>query len=146
MQAEAGAALTLQGSTDGEQVAVTVQKIVDPISTAGSTGPGNGNHYVAVEIGLANVGTIAYADAPAKEAILEDSLGGRYEAVAAQVDADSLRPISDLSRQFSTVELAPGETSVGLVIFEVPADSIPVVFEFGLDGGTAGETGRWTLD
>jgi Domain of unknown function (DUF4352) len=135
--ASVGDTITLHGYEDGEQMAVTVTRLYDPAAAAQYLGPRRGRKYVAVDLVLKNTGTKAYSDSPGNGATLLDTRDHGY--------TETLSETTSCQYIGSSVKIAPGSKRAGCLIFEVPKDAKPAVFQFGLDSGFADETGEWQL-
>lgn len=134
--ARVGSSITLKGQDNGEQVTVTVLKIVDPAKSSNDyESPDPGKRYVAVQIKIQNSGTVTYDDSPSNGSKLIDSQSQQYDA-----------EISDpVSPGLGSVKMAPGSTRVGYITFQVPNGTKLASFQFGPDSGFAPETGEWQI-
>src|ERR671930_332946 len=71
-----GSTVELAGQQDGEKLAVTLVKIVDPAPGADEfMKPDAGNRFVAAQFNIKNTGTVPYQDAPANRTRIVDSAG-----------------------------------------------------------------------
>ncbi|MGF1428357.1 DUF4352 domain-containing protein [Kitasatospora sp. LaBMicrA B282] len=138
--AKVGDTIGLKGMDKGASDDVTVVKVTDNVqSTDGYLKPADGKRWIAVQFRLKNTGTAAYSDAPENGAKVVDDQGQSYGAEA----------VTDTTagQAFATpVNLAPGDSALGVVTFEVPATAKIVKAQFGLDSGFADQTGQWTLN
>lgn len=131
--APVGSTLTLSGGD--EKLAVTVVRIEDPaIPARALEGADQGTRFVAVLIHLTNKAATFYGDDPGNDGTLYDSVGRPYRQQFATVT---------LGQPFiGDLDLKPGESATGVILFEAPKDRQPAEFQFTL---LAGQTGRWQL-
>ncbi|MFI8360726.1 DUF4352 domain-containing protein [Streptomyces sp. NPDC085612] len=134
-----GSTLTLKGQGDGEQIAVTVKKWVDPAKSKDEyVKPEDGNRYVAAQLELVNTGTAPYDDSPSNGAKVADADGQQFNSTFTMgITAGPELP--------SGVKIAPGGKALGYIVFEVPKDSKIALLHFGLNSGFANQTGQWTI-
>ncbi|WP_433222673.1 DUF4352 domain-containing protein [Dactylosporangium sp. CS-047395] len=133
-----GGSLTLHGNRDGEQVTVTVLRVADPVRAAdGVCGPGEGNRFVAVQLRIANTGTLVYDDLPDDGTALVDAGGERFDARFTATTAGPAFPGGG--------KIATGASAEGFVTFAVPANERIATVQFTMDSGFADETGEWEL-
>ncbi|OEJ22554.1 DUF4352 domain-containing protein [Streptomyces subrutilus] len=134
-----GSTLTLKGTGDGEQIAVTVKKWVDPaVSKNEYVKPTDGSRYVAAQLELVNTGTAPYDDSPSNGAKVADAEGQQFNSTLTMgITAGPELP--------SGVKIAPGGKALGYIVFEVPKDSKVALLHFGLNSGFAEQTGQWTI-
>jgi len=130
-----GDTITLNGYDQGETMAVTVVKVVDPAKSSDPYDrPSRGHRYVAVELRLSNAGTTTYNDSPSNGAALVDTQSHSYQSNFGSVEPDLGSP-----------RIAPGDSRVGYITFEVPKQAKLRLFQFALDSGFAEQTGEWAL-
>jgi hypothetical protein len=114
---------------------VTLLAVVDPAQPSSSfLKPKKGNHYVAVELRLTNVGEANYNDSPSNGAVLIDKSDFQYESSLGEVEPDLGSPI-----------IAPGDSRVGFITFEVPDGTKLRLFQFTLESGFGPQTAQWVL-
>jgi hypothetical protein len=135
-RAAVGQPLTLNGS-EGVKVAVTVVRVVDPAPPTEFSQPQSGSRFVAVQLQLANVGTVNYDDSPGNGAKIVDTTNQQYEEGSGETTAGP--------GFGGSVRLSPEDVRVGFVVFELPSNARPRLFQFVLDSGFAAQTGEWTL-
>ncbi|WP_433064291.1 DUF4352 domain-containing protein [Dactylosporangium sp. CS-033363] len=136
--AAVGGSLTLHGNRDGEQVTVTVLRVADAVQAAdGVCGPGEGNRFVAVQLRIANTGTVVYDDLPDDGTALVDTGGQRFDA---RFTATTVGPAFPAAGKVAT-----GASTEGYVTFAVPAADRLATVQFTMDSGFADETGEWQL-
>lgn len=136
--AKIGGTISLTGMHGDEKLAVTLVKVADPAKSSEEfSGPSDGKRWVAVQIRVTNTGTAAYADSPGNGAKLVDTQSQRYSETFGN---------TTLGQAMDTdVKLAPGDSALGVILFEVPADQKLATFQFALDSGFADQTGQWQM-
>ncbi|BAJ30445.1 MULTISPECIES: DUF4352 domain-containing protein [Kitasatospora] len=136
--AKTGDTIALKGTEKGNTADVTVVKVVDNAKGADEyTRPAAGKRYVTVQFRIKATGTAAYSDSPHNSAKLVDSQGQNFEATIAETDAGPEFPVP--------LAIAPGDSALGCVTFEVPADAKLDKAQFTLDSGFAQQAGQWKL-
>jgi hypothetical protein len=132
-----GDTITLSG-LNGEEIAATVTRVVDPASPASEFDqPDSGDRLIGVRLKLHNVGSIGYSDAPDNGAILIDKSGQSFNPTFASISAGQSFP--------GAVNISPGDTRLGYVVFEAPKATEISSFQFALNSGFADETGEWSV-
>jgi hypothetical protein len=137
--AKVGTAITLAGNSSGEQMRVTVVKVIpsgQPDSELDAAP--SGDKYFAAQFELDDTGTAAYSDAPSNGAEVIDSSGQSYDASIADT-------VSGCMPFASSVNIASGESGLGCIVFEVPDSAKIVKVQFTLDSGMGPQTGQWTV-
>jgi hypothetical protein len=131
-----GAAITLTGDTSGEQMSVTVTKVIASAKAADefNTAPA-GDLLYAVQFRLQDTGTAAYSDAPSNGAVVIDSVGQSYDS--------ALDNAADCQSFSATENIAPGSSGLGCIVFEVPEKAKITAVQFTLDSGMGPQTGQW---
>ncbi|MFE4605601.1 DUF4352 domain-containing protein [Kitasatospora indigofera] len=139
-RARVGDTLELPGSVSGSRMAVTVTQVVDPAAPGNELStPRAGNRLVSVRFSLHNVGTAVYSDTPSNGAQVIDGQGQGFNAdIFVTTQAGPAFP--------TNVNIAPGETALGFVSFQLPAGSTLAKVQFTLDSGFADATGQWRVD
>jgi hypothetical protein len=134
-----GSAITLTGNGGGEQVGVTVTKVITTAQPAdGFSAASAGHRLYAVQFRLSNTGSAAYSDAPSNGAAVTDSAGQSYNAQLAGNAAGC--------PAFSAPEnIAAGATGLGCITFEVPEAAKITKVQFTLDSGMGPQTGQWSV-
>jgi hypothetical protein len=136
--ARVGDTLELTGTSDGEKMAVTVVRFVDPARGGQFDEPSQGQRFVAVQFRLRNIGTAAYDDSPSNSAVVVDSVGQRFNSSIADTSAGASFP--------GSITIAPQDTGLGFITFEVPKSSRIAKVQFALNSGFADQTGQWLID
>ncbi|MEW1908951.1 DUF4352 domain-containing protein [Kitasatospora sp. NPDC085895] len=137
--AQVGDTLELAGNEQGARMAVTVTAVADPATAAHSFDtPEAGRRLVAVQFRLHNTGSTTYSDSPSNGATVVDEQGQGFNAVlGTDVTAGPAFPAG--------VVVAPGDTALGYISFEIPAGSRLAKAQFTLNSGFANQTGQWVL-
>ena len=137
--ARVGSAITLSGNSSGEQMAVTVVKVISSALPGDEfTSAPAGDRLYAVQFRLRDTGTAAYSDAPSNGAAVTDSAGQSYQAGLA--DTASGCPAFP-----GTENIAPGSAGLGCIVFEVPEKAKITAVQFTLDSGMGPQTGQWEV-
>ncbi len=134
-----GSAITLTGNDVGEQMAVTVTKVIkSPKPGDEFTIPKAGDRLYAVQFRLKDTGTAAYSDSPSNGSQVTDSKGQSYDASLADTAAGCTSfPGSET--------IAPGSSGLGCVVFEVPKSDKITEVQFTLNSGFGPDTGQWNV-
>lgn len=136
--ATVGDTVTLKGTNDGEQLAVTLKKWVDPAESANEfSKPQDGKRYVSAQFELVNTGTAVYSDSPGNGAQVADDQGQQFHSTFAETKAGP--------EMSSSAKAAPGAKVLGWITFEVPKDSKISKVQFAMNSGFAPQTGEWTI-
>jgi predicted small lipoprotein YifL len=136
--ASVGDTINLTGQEEGERVAVTVVKVVDPAKPENEfSSPDAGERFVAVQFRLKSIGTQVVDEAPRNDAKIRDTLGQQFSATFTDTAAGP--------GFGGSVTLTPGDTALGFIAFEVPADSKIDRIQFTLASGFARNIGQWTV-
>ncbi|WP_436777448.1 DUF4352 domain-containing protein [Yinghuangia sp. YIM S09857] len=137
--AAVGDTISLSGY-EGEKIDVTVVKVVDPAQPTSDYSfakPKDGMRFVAVQWRVANTGSTVSESGPTTGSTLADARGQEFRSTYAETTAGV--PYS------SGTKVQPGQSRLGVVVYEVPLDSKIVAIEFGANSGFADETGQWTI-
>ncbi|MFF1300239.1 MULTISPECIES: DUF4352 domain-containing protein [unclassified Streptomyces] len=136
--ASVGDTLDLTGVDDGEALAVTLVKVTDPAHAENAySSPDAGKRFVAVQFRLKNTGTAVYSDSPSNGARIVDTQGQQFDSTYEDTAAGPGFP--------SSVTLAPGDSALGFITFEVPADSRIAKVQFAMNSGFSAHTGQWNV-
>jgi hypothetical protein len=136
--AKIGGSIALTGMNGDEKLTVTLVKVADPAKGDDEfSQPAAGKRWVAVQIRITDTAGAAYSDSPSNGAKLIDAQGQQYDDTFGNT---TLGPAMD-----GSVKLAPGQSTLGVIVFEVPADAKATTFQFSLDSGFADQTGQWQL-
>ncbi|MDH6116666.1 hypothetical protein ABH930_001065 [Kitasatospora sp. GAS204A] len=137
--AKVGDAIALKGMDKGASDDVSVVKVVDNVqSTDGISKPADGKRWIAVQFQIKDSGSTAYSDSPENGTTVVDDKGQSYNSVIADTGAGQSFPVP--------LNIAPGDTALGYITFEVPTDAKIVKAQFTLDSGFADQTGQWKLN
>ena len=133
-----GDTIDLAGMDDGEKIAATVVRVVDPARPKSDIDqPESGQRLVGVQLKLVNVGSTVYSDSPDNGAVLVDRSGQSFNSDLASTSAGASFP--------GSVDISPGSTRLGYVVFAVAKSSAIDTFQFTLDSGFAEQTGEWSV-
>jgi hypothetical protein len=137
-QAKVGDTITLKGNESGLKIAVTVVRVSPSAKGKDEFNqPEKGHRFVAVQITLKNVGSVAYDDSPGNGAKIIDTEDQQYDADIADVAAGPSIG--------SDVKLGAGSTRKGYLVFSVPRKAKLAKFQFTLDSGFASQAAEWLL-
>jgi hypothetical protein len=137
-KATVGSSITLAGNTSGEQMAVTVTKVITDANpdTDFDSAPA-GDRLYAVQFRLADTGSAAYSDSPSNGATVVDSAGQSYQSGVETVAG---------CQSFPGMEnIAPDASGLGCIVFEVPKSAKIAEVQFTLDSGFGPQTGQWDV-
>jgi hypothetical protein len=134
-----GSAITLTGNSSGEQMSVTVTKVISSAEPGDEfTSAPAGDRLYAVQFRLRDTGSAAYSDAPSNGAVVVDSAGQSYQAAIADTAAGC-------TTFPGTENIAPGASGLGCIVFEVPKTAKIGEVQFTLDSGLGPQTGQWEV-
>jgi len=136
--ATTGSAITLSGNSGGEQMSVTVVKVINDAQGVDYTSPPAGDRLYAVQFRLRDTGSAAYSDSPSNGAEVVDSAGQSYESAM----GDS---VGDCVSFPATENITPGAVGLGCIVFEVPVKAKITSVQFTLDSGMGPQTGQWKV-
>lgn len=129
-------AITVAGFS-GEKLTVTLVKVFPGAKGADEfTTPDAGKQFYAVQLRIVNTGPKAYSDSPDNCAVLKDASGQQFQPDLSNVTA---------GQSFGSVNIAPGDSVLGVVVFQVSAGDKPVKVQFTPDSGMADHTAQWNL-
>lgn len=133
-----GSAITLSGDGSGEQMAVTVTKVLSGAQAADefSSAPA-GDRLYAVQFRLSDTGSAAYSDSPSNGATVVDSAGQPYQS--------GLDNVAGCESFGGTENIASGSSGLGCIVFEVPKSAKITEVQFTLDSGMGPQTGQWDV-
>lgn len=138
-EAGVGDTHTLTGNDSGEQVKVTLVKVIPTAQGADEfTTPDSGKRFYAAQFKLVNTGSKAYSDTPSNGSTVSDTSGQSYDSALGD-------DVSGCQAFASQTNLASGGTALGCVIYEVPKSAKIRQVQFTLDSGFADDTGQWTV-
>ncbi|MFI6152074.1 DUF4352 domain-containing protein [Kitasatospora sp. NPDC051170] len=136
--AKLGDTISLKGNDPADTADVTLVKVVDSAEPDNEfTHPGDGKRFVAIQFRIKASGKKAYSDAPGNGAKVLDAQGQAYGSTIADTKAGPSFQVP--------ANIAPGESALGFVTFEVPKDAKLDKAQFGLDSGFAPQTGQWKI-
>jgi hypothetical protein len=133
-----GTSIVLAGIENGEQMTVTLVKVVrHAVPASQFDAPDAGKRLYAVQFRLADTGPAAYSDSPGNGAQIIDSSGQSYTEWVSSVTGCQSFPGSK--------NISPGSSGLGCIVFEVPAGAFIVSVQFTLDSGMGPQTGQWNV-
>jgi hypothetical protein len=136
--AKIGDTISLKGNERGLKIAVTVVRVSPSAKGKDEFNqPEKGQRFVAIQIALKNVGSIAYDDSPGNGAKLIDVEDQQYDVALSDV---ALGPSIG-----SAVKLGPSSARKGYLVFSVPKKVKLATFQFTLDSGFAPQSAEWLL-
>lgn len=136
--ATVGTTIDLTGTGDGEKLAVTLVKVVDPAGAQNEFAtPAAGTRFVAVQFRLKNTGTAVYKDSPGNGAKVVDAQGQQFDTAFYPSNAGASFP--------GSITVAPGDTGLGFLTFEVPKASKITKVQFSMNSGFSPNTGQWNV-
>ncbi|CAL9582949.1 DUF4352 domain-containing protein [Streptomyces sp. enrichment culture] len=137
-EGEVGDTLSLKGLQGGEELDVTVTKIVDPTRAEDDfLAPDPDERLVAVQFRLENTGSETYSDSPQNGASVVDQDDQRFKASHVPATAGVELPTG--------LTVRPGGKALGYLTFEVPDGSRIVAVEFAMNSGFAKDVGEWKV-
>jgi Domain of unknown function (DUF4352) len=136
--ARVGSSITLAGNSSGEQMSVTVVKVINDGQGTDYTQAPAGDRLYAVQFRLRDTGSAGYSDSPSNGAEVTDSQGQSYESAMADT-------VSGCVAFPASVNIAPGGTGLGCIVFEVPRAARITGVQFTLDSGMGSQTGQWKV-
>jgi hypothetical protein len=135
-KARIGSAITLAGMYSGEQVSVTVTKVIAAASPGDQdSAPPAGDRLYAVQFRLDDTGTTVYSDDPGDGATVVDSAGQSYQSSPSTAAGCLAFPPTEV--------IGAGDAGLGCVVFAVPTAAKIVAVQFALDSGVGPQTGQW---
>jgi len=136
--ASIGTAITLAGYDNGEQMSVTVTKVIHSAKPADEFNQAPaGDRLYAVQFRLRDTGSIPYSDAPSNGAAVTDSKGQSYQPEFETVTGCQAFP--------GTENIESGSSGLGCIVFEVPRSAVITQVQFTLDSGFGPQTGQWDV-
>lgn len=137
-KAGVGDTISLNSTKAGNTLQVTLTKVVDPSAAANEyLKPDAGKRYVAVQLRIANHGQAAYSEDPQILVKAVDALGQHYDV---DFGADTTAGAS----MDSGLKLAPGDSTLGYVVFQVPTGQKIVTVQYTLSM-IGGAVAQWTI-
>jgi hypothetical protein len=125
------------GGSNG--LAVTLNSVIDPASGADQyTTPNAGYRFVAADVKIVNNGKAAFSDDANSDITIVGSDNQTYQA-----DFDSVSECTNFNSGQYT--LAPGESTTGCVVFQLPNAVKTAKVEFQTQSGLSTSTGEWVV-
>lgn len=117
---------------------MTVVKVVDPDSSGNQfETPSAGDRFESIQFRIVNAGTQTYQDDPLVEISAKDAAGQNMQQETVTATAAG-------AQMPSNVNLAPGDTALGFVTFDVPSGDKIAQAQYSLVAGF-GSTGEWQI-
>lgn len=137
-KAGVGDTINLNSTKAGNTLQVTLTKVVDPSTPTNEyMKPDAGKRYIAVQLRIANHGQATYSEDPQILAKAKDALGQIY-SVDFGTDTTA-GPSMD-----SGLKLAPGDTTLGFLVFQVPTGQKITQVQYTLSM-LGGAVAQWTM-
>lgn len=134
--ASIGDSVTVTGFKN-EKLSVTLVRVFPNAKGADEfTSPDSGKQFYAVQFRISNTGSVAYSDSPDNCAVLRDASGQQFQTDLSDVTA---------GQSFGSVNIAPGDSVLGVVVFQVPTTDKPLKVQFTPDSGMGDSTAQWNL-
>jgi len=134
--AHVGSTVDIGGS---KGLAVTLTQVIDPATGSDQyTSADAGKRFVAAEVKIVNNGTAAFSDDANSDMTLIGSDNQSYTA-----DFDTVSECTNFNSGQYT--LAPGESSTGCVVFQVPNGVNTAKIQFQTQSGLSQSTGEWLV-
>jgi hypothetical protein len=134
LQTRVGKTLTLVGANAGEKMAVTIVRIIDPAKPSTLNAPVSGR-LIAVEMRLANIGSVPYSDAPAPSIEVTGQNG--------QVFTGSGYPVVGCDNLEGLVKVPVGRSVSGCLAWSEPQSVSASKVTFRLNSGIGPQEGTW---
>ena len=134
-QAHVGDTIVLAGNSPGEKMAVTLVKVYPHEAPGEFETPDPDDKYASVQLRLRNTGTAAFSDSVSNEVKVIEGKGQSYEATIATGVGCTQFP--------GTETIAPGQSGLGCVVFQIPDSARIAEVQVALDSGFASQTGEW---
>lgn len=117
---------------------MTVTRVVDPDAPSDQVStPPVGDRFESIQFRIVNTGTGAYQDDPLIDITAKDAAGqNMHQEIVTSTAAGAQMP--------SAVNLAPGDTALGYLTFDVPVGDKIAQTQYSLNGGL-GTTGEWQI-
>lgn len=138
-KAGVGDTINLADTASGENIAVTVVKVVDPDSSTNQfETPPAGDRFESIQFRVMNTGKGTYQDDPLVEITAKDAAGqSMQQEVVTSTAAGAQMP--------SSVNLAVGDVALGFVTFDVPSGDKIAQAQYSISLGF-GTTGEWQIE
>jgi len=146
--AHVSATLTLNGSTVGEKMEVTLVKVVDPAQSAKQfLQPTPGMREIALELRYKNVGSTTYSPSVLGDVTVIDQASHSYSSDFENTTAGTFPGLPGFP--FGLVNIAPGESADdGFATFQIPQGTPVTQVKLTVDlfGSAIGaDTGEWLV-
>ncbi len=123
----------------GDKLAVTLVKVdLHPAATDGFSTPPTGDVYYAAQVQIKNVGSAAWSDSPSNCMIVKDAKGQTFQP-------DLVQSISSGPLMAATANLAPGDSALGWIVFDVAKGDTVTQVQFTPLSGMGDDTAQWSV-
>jgi hypothetical protein len=119
-------------------MAVTLVHVYHHDPDAEFAAPEAGDRFISVQVRLRNIGSAAYSDSPDNEVVVVDSKGQSYQSWI-------IAPGVGCPQFPATEKIAPGDTGLGCIVFQVPSGAKITKVQVTLNSGFANQTGQWAV-
>lgn len=123
----------------GVKLAVTLVKVdAKAKSTDGFSEPPAGDQYYAAQVRIKNIGSSAWSDSPSNCLQVKDGKGQTFQT-------DILSSVSSGPMMAATTNIAPGDSTLGWVVFDVAKGDTVTTVQFTPLSGMGDDTAQWSL-
>lgn len=137
--AQIGDSITLTGQQTGEKLTVTLKQWTTSVKASNDfETPDSGKTWVAAQFAIKNSGTAAYSDSPDNCTQVADASGQHFQPTI-------VTDITNGPTMTSDLKLAPGDTTLGWIVYEVSTGTKVSTVQFTPDSGMGDSTGQWTI-
>jgi Domain of unknown function (DUF4352) len=123
----------------GNKLAVTLLKIdANTKDTDGYSTPPSGDAYYAAQVRIKNVGSAAWSDSPSNCMVVKDAKGQAFQTgIVLSISSGPLLP--------TAVTIAPGDSALGWIVFNVTKGDKVTQVQFTPLSGMGNDTAQWSL-
>lgn len=136
-KATVGSTVNISGF-HGETLGITLVQVVpgakgaDELST-----PDAGKQFVAVQLRITDTSpSVTYSDSPDNCVVAKDASGQQYRP---QFDTVTV------GQNFDSVNIAPGDSVLGVEVFELPVGDSVTQVQYTIDSGMGSGTAQWSV-
>lgn len=131
-----GATITVTDES-GVDLAVTLEKTdAAAKATDGFSTPDHGDQYYAAQFEIKDVGSAAWSDSPSNCVVVKDGKGQTFQSTIVQ-------SVSSGPLMAGTANIAPGDSALGWIVFEVPEGDRVTAVQFTPLSGMGSDTAQW---
>lgn len=123
----------------GDKLAVTLVKIdANAEATDGISTPPSGDVYYAAQVRIKNIGSAAWSDSPSNCMVVKDAKGQTFQTdIVESISSGPLLP--------DTANIAPGDSALGWLMFDVAKGDKVTQVQFTPMSGMSDDTAQWSL-